>query len=301
MLVKKGLMNFFRLLKLYIPALGILSLGLIIGLALFFNIARNSINDLIKVVETTVSDSKSLNFDSFKNSILDSLKTLPWNNFFEAIGKLFNKNFLVDAFSSAIKNMIGEELYLSSGLSQNVGNTATQFTTGFLSFAFCFLTSSLVSMFYTKTMCKKELQMKIPFKKFIIVKVFGIILNFILVGLLTYLLGFFPFLAFLTAIFIILINQAISLVEAYFCRENKKLKFKNVFSFKIILQLVAVILIVSLIISLISFILILVTNQVAAYILTLPLIFVFYAVVAYNAYSYVKDYYSDKKKECKKN
>ncbi|MCR5786869.1 MAG: hypothetical protein K6G28_04140 [Acholeplasmatales bacterium] len=295
MIVKKCILNFLKSLRHYLPAVALLTIGLLIGIAGFINVARHDVNTLLDLVDSSVAEGTSLNVSAFKTTVVDEFKNLPWNNFWEAINQLFSRAFLENTISKAVIHVIGEDKY-TTAVSNSVGNVAESITKGFVTLFVWGSIGILASYIYSKIMVKQDLKMKVPFKKTIVVVIVSYVLNITLVALATWLIGLFPIGTLLTLLFMVFMNQALALFKAYLSRTQDSLKFKKIFTFKNIslLTLGTICMLIILIIMLV--ILIGISNQVVGLILALPLYFILSAVIGLNAYSYVKDYYSDLRK-----
>jgi membrane glycosyltransferase len=141
-----------------------------------------------------------------------------------------------------------------------------------------------------------DLKMKVSLKKNIIVIIVNYILNITLVALATYLIGLFPLGTLITLIIILLINQALALFKAYLSRTQDSLKFKKIFNFKNVLLLTIGTILMLAVYIVILIVLIKLSNEVVGFILSIPLLFILSSVINLNAYSYVRDYYSDLRK-----
>ena len=235
-MIKKGILNFFKSLKYYFPALGILSFGIFIGLGIFITLARSQLENLLTLAENATSDSSTINVSAFKDTIIESIKSLPWNNFFKALEEFFNIDFLKSTLKDSVIAVIGED-NLNEALGTSINSTAESISQGFVLFLLWLILGILSCFLYSKIVIKKDLKMKVSLKKTIFVIIVNYILNITLVALITYLLGLFPLGALLTLFIMLMLNQAISLFEAYLSRSQKKMKFKKVFSFKTVLKL----------------------------------------------------------------
>ena len=292
-MIKKGILNFFKSLKYYFPALGILSFGIFIGLGIFITLARSQLENLLTLAENATSDSSTINVSAFKDTIIESIKSLPWNNFFKALEEFFNIDFLKSTLKDSVIAVIGED-NLNEALGTSINSTAESISQGFVLFLLWLILGILSCFLYSKIVIKKDLKMKVSLKKTIFVIIVNYILNITLVALITYLLGLFPLGALLTLFIMLMLNQAISLFEAYLSRSQKKMKFKKVFSFKTVLKLSLVSIITLIIVIIFISIISLISNESIAYILAIPLISIYVSVISFNAYSYIRDYYTDK-------
>lgn len=293
MIIKKCLLNFIHSMKYYLPTFAILCIGLFIGVASFINKTENNLNALAQIIDSKITSTDSFNISAFKNTILDEFKNLPWNNFWSVLKTLFSKSFLSNALKNALVSVIGETNY-TEDLASSLDTTTSSLINGFISFACIFLFGLLVAYFYSKIKIKSELKMKVTLSKLLVVSIINYLLNISLVALVTYLLGLFPIGAFLTMIITLFINQGIALFEAYLSRSQKSITFKQIFTFKNISYLVLGTLLITLILSIISAIIVTLTNQTIGIILIIPLYFILISVISLNAYSFVKDYYKDK-------
>lgn len=291
-IVKKCIMNFLYAFKYYIPSIGLISIGLLIGIAGFLNLAKDNVNTLINVMEKSLDESSTMNLSNFKDTVISEFKNLPWNNMWQVLGTLFSKTFLENTLAKGVLAVIGSDAY-NEEVSGNVANAAQSISQGFTSFAVWFSIGVLASYIYIKISVKKYLKMKVPFKKTILVIILNYILNITLVALATYLLGLAPIGSLLTLIIMIFINQGIALLEAYLSRSQESIKFKKVFTFKNVSLLTLGSVIISIFTLIYCILLIGLSNQTIGLILSLPLYFILISVINFNAFSYIKDYYSD--------
>ena len=291
-IVKKCIMNFLYAFKYYIPSIGLISIGLLIGIAGFLNLAKDNVNTLINVMEKSLDESSTMNLSNFKDTVISEFKNLPWNNMWQVLGTLFSKTFLENTLAKGVLAVIGSDAY-NEDVSGNVANAAQSISQGFTSFSVWFSIGILASYIYIKIFVKKDLKMKVPFKKTILVIILNYILNITLVALATYLLGLAPIGSLLTLIIMIFINQGIALLEAYLSRSQESIKFKKVFTFKNVSLLTLGSVIISIFTLIYCILLIGLSNQTIGLILSLPLYFILISVINFNAFSYIKDYYSD--------
>ena len=291
-IVKKCIMNFLYAFKYYIPSIGLISIGLLIGIAGFLNLAKDNVNTLINVIEKSLDESSTMNLSNFKDTVISEFKNLPWNNMWQVLGTLFSKTFLENTLAKGVLAVIGSDAY-NEEVSGNVANAAQSISQGFASFSVWFSIGILASYIYIKIFVKKDLKMKVPFKKTILVIILNYILNITLVALATYLLGLAPIGSLLTLIIMIFINQGIALLEAYLSRSQESIKFKKVFTFKNVSLLTLGSVIISIFTLIYCILLIGLSNQTIGLILSLPLYFILISVINFNAFSYIKDYYSD--------
>ncbi len=292
MIIKKCIKNFFNSLKYYLPSLAILLICILIGVSRFIKKSENDLTNLINLLDEEITNANSFNISSFKTSILESFKNLPWNNFWRTFTTIFSHDFLVNTIKNALISVLNTDEF-SVEISTSIENTANSITLSVLSFTLWFILGILICYFYTRIMVKKDLKMNMSLKKIVFVIIINYIINISFVALITYLMGLLPLGAILTLILTLFINQGISLFEAYLSREQKSIKFKNIFSFKNITYLVIGTLLISLILTLITSIIILITNQTIGLLLSIPMYFLLLSVISFNAYSYVKDYYKD--------
>lgn len=291
-IVKKCIMNFLYAFKYYIPSIGLISIGLLIGIAGFLNLAKDNVNTLINVMEKSLDESSTMNLSNFKDTVISEFKNLPWNNMWQVLGTLFSKTFLENTLAKGVLAVIGSDAY-NEDVSGNVANAAQSISQGFTSFSVWFSIGILASYIYIKISVKKDLKMKVPFKKTILVIILNYILNITLVALATYLLGLAPIGSLLTLIIMIFINQGIALLEAYLSRSQESIKFKKVFTFKNVSLLTLGSVFISIFTLIYCILLIGLSNQTIGLILSLPLYFILISVINFNAFSYIKDYYSD--------
>ena len=291
-IVKKCIMNFLYAFKYYIPSIGLISIGLLIGIAGFLNLAKDNVNTLINVMEKSLDESSTMNLSNFKDTVIFEFKNLPWNNMWQVLGTLFSKTFLENTLAKGVLAVIGSDAY-NEEVSGNVANAAQSISQGFTSFSVWFSIGILASYIYIKISVKKDLKMKVPFKKTILVIILNYILNITLVALATYLLGLAPIGSLLTLIIMIFINQGIALLEAYLSRSQESIKFKKVFTFKNVSLLTLGSVIISIFTLIYCILLIGLSNQTIGLILSLPLYFILISVINFNAFSYIKDYYFD--------
>ncbi len=289
MIIKKCIINFFKSLKYYLPGLGIILIFLSIGIANILKNASSNLNTLYSILENNVSDSSSININSFKNIFIDEFKNLPWNNIWQLISIVFSPSFLNNIVTKIVISFIGEDNYTNeiSSDTENIVNTFSN------SLTFCiimFIIGIIIAYFYIRMGTKKELKNKANLKRIILSIIINFILNITLISFMTYLLGVLPIGALLTLILTLFINEALSLFDAYLLKDNDSLTFKQVFTFKNISYLVLGGVIITIISTFIGSILFAITNQTIGFIFNIPLYFILISVISLNAYSYIKDF-----------
>ncbi len=289
MIIKKCIINYLKSLKYYLPGLGIILIFLSIGVANILKNASSNLNTLYSILENNVSDSSSININSFKNIFIDEFKNLPWNNIWQLISIVFSPSFLNNIVTKIVISFIGEDNYTNeiSSDTENIVNTFSN------SLTFCiimFIIGIIIAYFYIRMGTKKELKNKANLKRIILSIIINFILNITLISFMTYLLGVLPIGAILTLLFTLFINEALSLFDAYLLKDDDSLTFKQVFTLKNISYLVIGSLIITIISTFIGSILFAITNQTIGFIFNIPLYFILISVISLNAYSYIKDF-----------
>lgn len=289
MIIKKCIINYLKSLKYYLPGLGIILIFLSIGVANILKNASTNLNTLYSILENNVSDSSSININSFKNIFIDEFKNLPWNNIWQLISIVFSPSFLNNIVTKIVISFIGENNYTNE-ISSDTENIVNNFSNSLNFCIIMFIIGILIAYFYIRMGTKKDLKNKTNLKRIILSIIINFILNITLISFMTYLLGVLPIGALLTLIFTLFINEALSLFDAYLLKDDDSLTFKQVFTFKNISYLVLGSVIITLISTLIGSILFAITNQTIGFIFNIPLYFILISVISLNAYSYIKDY-----------
>ncbi len=289
MIIKKCIINYLKSLKYYLPGLGIILIFLSIGVANILKNASSNLNTLYSILENNVSDSSSININSFKNIFIDEFKNLPWNNIWQLISIVFSPSFLNNIVTKIVISFIGEDNYTNE-ISSDTENIVNNFSNSLTFCIIMFIIGILIAYFYIRMGTKKELKNKANLKRIILSIVINFILNITLISFMTYLLGVLPIGALLTLLFTLFVNEALSLFDAYLLKDDDSLTFKQVFTFKNISYLVLGSVIITLISTFIGSILFAITNQTIGFIFNIPLYFILISVISLNAYSYIKDY-----------
>lgn len=289
MIIKKCIINYLKSLKYYLPSLGIILIFLSIGVANILKNASSNLNTLYSILENNVSDSSSININSFKNIFIDEFKNLPWNNIWQLISIVFSPSFLNNIVTKIVISFIGEDNYTNE-IASDTQNIVNNFSNSLLFCIIMFIIGILIAYFYIRIGTKKDLKKKASLKRLILSIIINFILNITLISFMTYLLGVLPIGALLTLIFTLFINEALSLFDAYLLKDDDSLTFKNVFTFKNISYLILGSLIITIISTVIGSILFAITNQTIGFIFNIPLYFILISVISLNAYSYIKDY-----------
>lgn len=291
MIIKKCIINYLKSLKYYLPGLGIILIFLSIGVANILKNASSNLNTLYSILENNVSDSSSININSFKNIFIDEFKNLPWNNLWELFSIVFSSSFLNNIVTKIVISFIGEDNY-TNDIASDTESIVSSFSNSLTFCIIMFIIGILIAYFYIRMGTKKDLKNKPNLKRIILSIIINFILNITLISFMTYLLGVLPIGALLTLIFTLFINEALSLFDAYLLKDDDSLTFKQVFTFKNISYLVLGSVIITLISTLIGSIILVITNQTIGFIFNIPLYFILISVISLNAYSYIKDYSS---------
>ncbi len=289
MIIKKCILNYLKSLKYYLPSLGIILIFLSIGVANILKNASSNLNTLYSILENSVSDSSSININSFKNIFIDEFKNLPWNNIWQLISIVFSPSFLNNIVTKIVISFIGEDNYTNE-ISSDTENIVNSFSNSLTFCIIMFIIGIIIAYFYIRMGTKKELKNKANLKRIILSIIINFILNITLISFMTYLLGVLPIGALLTLILTLFINEALSLFDAYLLKDDDSLTFKQVFTLKNISYLVIGSLIITIISTFIGSILFAITNQTIGFIFNIPLYFILISVISLNAYSYIKDF-----------
>lgn len=286
MIIKNSIKNYIKSLKYFLPALSIILILLFIGLSKAFKQAYDDINNLLNMLDNS---NNQISFNTFRESIFDEFQTLDWSNFWTLIKELFSPQFLNNLITKVVILLIGEDNY-SSSIADETTSLVTTLSNGLILCILLFLIGIIISYFYISIHIKKDLNVKLPLKTIILITIINFIINATLVALITYLLGILPIGAVLAFIITIFINQAIFLFDAYISRDDKTIKFREIFNLKNISSLVIGTIIISLLSSFLVYLSVLLTNQTFAFIFTIPLYIILINVIKLNAYNYVLNY-----------
>ncbi len=286
MIIKNSIKNYIKSLKYFLPALSIILILLFIGLS---QALKQTYNDLNKLLSMLDNSNNQISFNNFREAIFDEFKGLDFSNFWTLIKEIFSPQFLNNIITKVVILLIGEENY-SSEIQAETTSLVTTLSNGLILCVLLFLIGIIISYFYISINIKKDLNIKLPFKTIIVITIINFIINATLVALITYLLGILPIGAVLAFIITIFLNQAIFLFDAYISRDNKSIKFREIFNIKNIIYLVIGTLIISLISTILVYISVLLTNQTFAFIVTIPLYIILINVIKLNAYNYVLTY-----------
>ena len=286
MIIKNSIKNYIKSLKYFLPALSIILILLFIGLSKAFKQAYDDINKLLNMLDNS---NNQISFNTFRESIFDEFQTLDWSNFWTLIKELFSPQFLNNLITKVVILLIGEDNY-SSSIADETTSLVTTLSNGLILCILLFLIGIIISYFYISIHIKKDLNVKLPLKTIILITIINFIINATLVALITYLLGILPIGAVLAFIITIFINQAIFLFDAYISRDDKTIKFREIFNLKNISSLVIGTIIISLLSSFLIYLSVLLTNQSFAFIFTIPLYIILINVIKLNAYNYVLNY-----------
>ena len=286
MIIKNSIKNYIKSLKYFLPALSIILILLFIGLSKAFKQAYDDINKLLNMLDNS---NNQISFNTFRKAIFDEFQTLNWSNFWTLIKELFSPQFLNNIITKVVILLIGEDNY-SSSIADETTSLVTTLSNGLILCILLFLIGIIISYFYISIHIKKDLNVKLPLKTIILITIINFIINATLVALITYLLGILPIGAALAFIITIFINQAIFLFDAYISRDDKTIKFREIFNLKNISSLVIGTIIISLLSSFLVYLSVLLTNQTFAFIFTIPLYIILINVIKLNAYNYVLNY-----------
>ena len=286
MIIRNSIKNYIKSLKYFLPALSIILILLFIGLSKAFKQTYDDINKLLNMLDNS---NNQISFNTFREAIFDEFKALDWSNFWVLIKELFSPQFLNNLITKVVILFIGEENY-SSSIANETTSLVTTLSNGLILCILLFVIGIIISYFYISIHIKKDLNVKLPLKIIVIITIVNFIINATLVALITYLLGILPIGAALAFIITIFINQAIFLFDAYISRDDKTIKFREIFNLKNISSLVIGTIIISLISSFLVYLSVLLTNQTFAFIFTIPLYIILINVIKLNAYNYVLNY-----------
>ncbi len=285
-MIKQGLKNYLLNLKYFFTPLGTFFLGIIIGLSILIPGTINVVNKL-GIQVGTILNNANLNFEAFKDSLVDSVKALDWNNLDAAIKSFFNYQWLTKTFNDALYALAGDFGSSATEISFLVEEAINDFLPLLVSFVFFSLLGILGGFILTRMLVRKEIASR-GIGKMILSTLLDSFLSLTLIAFSLWLIAVWEPSIFISAFISIFLFGFVSLFEAYFIHAKKKMKFRNIVNLKNVSKLLISNLIILLIgvifVSLVS----IVINRLVGLFVGVSFIEISFVVISLNAEAYVK-------------
>lgn len=285
-MIKQGLKNYLLNLKYFFTPLGTFFLGIIIGLSILIPGTINVVNKL-GIQVGTILNNANLNFEAFKDSLVDSVKALDWNNLDAAIKSFFNYQWLTKTFNDALYALAGDFGSSATEISFLVEEAINDFLPLLVSFVFFSLLGILGGFILTRMLVRKEIASR-GIGKMILSTLLDSFLSLTLIAFSLWLIAVWEPSIFISAFISIFLFGFVSLFEAYFVHAKKKMKFRNIVNLKNVSKLLISNLIILLIgvifVSLVS----IVINRLVGLFVGVSFIEISFVVISLNAEAYVK-------------
>lgn len=294
-MINQGIKNFFISLKYFFTPLGTMFLGIMIGISFFIPSVIATFNTLLQGIQS-LGEHVNLDFNEVWNSLWSQISSLNWQEPNEALGTLFQVDWLKQTLSEIIETILGTDFVT---FETQIIELINDFTRGvasaviliFIWWGIGFIVGYILMRFLIRrTIAKRGLW------KYIL----SVFINALLSALYCFVCAILylmwkPSIA-ISVVIVILLVGIFSLIEAYFIHGLKVVPFKEVVNFKNVGAYVLTNLMIFLIALSLS-LLILAINILLGIFVALSLFEIAYLVISMNAESYVKELASKQSKD----
>lgn len=294
-MINQGIKNFFISLKYFFTPLGTMFLGIMIGISFFIPSVIATFNTLLQGIQS-LGEHVNLDFNEVWNSLWSQISSLNWQEPNEALGTLFQVDWLKQTLSEIIETILGTDFVT---FETQIIELINDFTRGvasaviliFIWWGIGFIVGYILMRFLIRrTIAKRGLW------KYIL----SVFINALLSALYCFVCAILylmwkPSIA-ISVVIVILLVGIFSLIEAYLIHGLKVVPFKEVVNFKNVGAYVLTNLMIFLIALSLS-LLILAINILLGIFVALSLFEIAYLVISMNAESYVKELASKQSKD----
>lgn len=294
-MINQGIKNFFISLKYFFTPLGTMFLGIMIGISFFIPSVIATFNTLLQGIQS-LGEHVNLDFNEVWNSLWSQISSLNWQEPNEALGTLFQVDWLKQTLSEIIETILGTDFVT---FETQIIELINDFTRGvasaviliFIWWGIGFIVGYILMRFLIRrTIAKRGLW------KYILSVFINVLLSalYCFVCAILYLM-WKPSIA-ISVVIVILLVGIFSLIEAYLIHGLKVVPFKEVVNVKNVGAYVLTNLMIFLIALSLS-LLILAINILLGIFVALSLFEIAYLVISMNAESYVKELASKQSKD----
>lgn len=284
-MIKSGIKNYFVNLKHFFTPIGTLAAGLFIGFSIFIPGALAILSALIERLSEIVQDA-SIDFAPLKDSVVDAVRALDWNDPIAALKIVFSRDWLEGVLNAALNA-------ISNGLqpfADAIGEAVTAAVEG-IKFLFAvviiFAVVGLICGYCLTRFLVRKTMAKRTFKKFLFAVFVDSLVSAALLSLCLWLVTKWAPSIFLTSLLSLAVFGSVALVSAYLVHGRGNVAFKDVLNFKNVFSLLLINALIFLISLVFLALTILITNPIAGILIGFSFVEIAFLVMSMNAESYV--------------
>lgn len=291
MIIKQGLINFFKNLKYIFTPLGTLFLGMLFGFSFLATGLKTQVNYATTEISAIV-EKADISADHLKDCIVDCLADIPWSDPTEALKTLTSKDWLNNTLKARLEEEIENYAEYASEIESVVHKALKGFKKYFVGFAICAVLGFLAGIFLTKMIIRRSIAKRNLFK-FLLISFVNSIITAGLTAICCWIVFLWKPSIFISSVLSIILYGLWSLFEAYLSHGYKKIALSQIVNVKNALSLLASNIIIYLMATAFCTAIYYITNGLVATFVILALLVIATIVISLNAEGYVKQVVAD--------
>lgn len=285
-MIKQGIINFFKNLKYFFTPLGTLALGFIFGLSVLIPGVIASFSTLADSVQKILSDT-TIDFNALKDSAVSAVRALDWNDPSEAIKTMLSNEWLMQTLNECVSSFVESTEAYTSQFTTVINAFTTDLVSYFAAFIVFLVLGLIGGYFLTRWLVRRNIARR-SLWKYLLNAFIDSLLTATLVALCVWLIQVWKPNALISSLISILLFGFISLFEAYVIHAWKKVDIRKIVNAKNIFKLFATDLIIFVLAWVCVLLAIALTNLIAGIVIGIVLMEIAFIVIGLNAEAYVK-------------
>lgn len=285
-MIKQGIINFFKNLKYFFTPLGTLALGFIFGLSVLIPGIVASFSTLADSVQKILSDT-TIDYNALKDSAISAVQALDWNDPSEAIKTMLSNDWLMQTLNECVSSFVGSTEVYTAQFTTVINAFTTDLVSYFAAFIVFLVLGLIGGYFLTRWLVRRNIARR-SLWKYLLNAFIDSLLTATLVALCVWLIQVWKPGALISSLVSILLFGFISLFEAYVVHAWKKVDIKQVVNAKNIFKLFATDLIIFVLAWVCVLLAIVLTNPIVGIVIGIVLMEIAFIVIGLNAEAYVK-------------
>ncbi len=284
-MIRSGLINYFINLKHFFTPIGTLASGVFLGLSIFIPGGLAILSALIEKITEIVQDA-SIDFTPVKDSVVNAVKALDWNDPIASLQIMFSCDWLSGVLNASLNAVSSGLQPYADAISETVDSAVTGVKLLFALFVFFCILGIILGYFLTRFLVRRNMA-KRTLKKFIFASFVDSFITATLVAVCFWLLTLWAPSIFITSLTSLVIFACTALVSAYLVHGKNEIDFKSVINFKNVFKLLLVNALIFLISFAFLFVTLVITNLIAGILIGFAFIEIALIVMSLNAENYV--------------
>lgn len=285
-MIKHGLKNYLSGLKFIFVPLGVMFVGVLFGVSVFFNSVFGAINEFTEGVEELTGESTDV--AEVGQGLWNAVKDIGWNKPLTAVSEMYGEEWFGRALiESAYKEEYADEIQ------RLAFDNSSAFKKGMTAFVAFFGLGFLASFLLTKFFIRKKIAER-TFIQSLLYTLLNAILTTAVTALTVWLSAIWVATTVISVVLTAILSGCVALIEAYLIFGRKKIKFSEAVSGKNVFSFILCNMIIFAISSGVTVLAVLINTLVGIFI-GLSLLIISTAVIGMNAESYVMELSKDYK------